>query len=65
MRKTTFPTDVVKRELERNPDVTVRLFQESNPGVFGEVLVRMVSRCIHELEYNSYHPLKKLMLSHA
>lgn len=58
-------TNVAKRELERNPCVTGSLLKESKSGVSGEVLVCMVSRCAHELEYTSHYPVKKTKLSNA
>lgn len=57
--------NVVKRAVEADPRVTARVVKEANPGVFGEVSVRTVSRRVHELGYTSHKPVKKPLLTHA
>lgn len=55
--------NVVKRVVEANPHITARVVKEENPGVFGEVSVRTVSRRVHELGYTSHKPVAKPLLS--
>ncbi len=46
------------RELERNPHLTVRVLERNNDGLFQDVSMRTVSRCIQDLD-TSHRAVRK------
>ena len=52
-----------ERELEKDPHISGRKIKENNSNLFREVSARTVSCRVHELEYTSYRPVKKPILT--